>query len=562
MSLIGTLNVGKSALAIHQAAIQVTSNNVANAGNPDYTRQVARITPAGEHQLRPGVFVGTGVNLAGVERQIDLALEERIRASNSDYASAATRQQWLGRVESVFNELGDEDLSSELSTFFDGWTDLADRPLDTGLRQIVVQNGDSLASTLRGLRGQFDSLCGDADQQLAGLVNNANALANQIAQLNGQIVKAEAGASASANILRDQRDAALKQLSQLMDIKTQEMPGGAVNVLVGAVTLVSASQNRGLALTQSADGSSTLSIAADGTRLQPTSGQIGGLTAIRQEIAGVVDDLDTLASNLIFALNKIHASGQGLEGFTDVTSTNAVNDPAAALNSDAAGLAFKPVNGSLKVEVRDKNGSIVSAALVQVDLDGLNGDDDSLNSLAAELDAIQGVSASVVAGKLKIQADDKNATQITFSEDSSGVLAALGVNTFFTGTNAASIAVNATLKARPALLAAATSQGANLNARSIAALETTKLAAMQNMSLLDRHDAMINNLAVSTASAKNAAEAAAAVNETLTTQREALSGVSLDEEAINLIKEQRAFQGAARVISAVDEMIKTLLQMV
>ena len=70
------------------------------------------------------------------------------------------------------------------------------------------------------------------------------------------------------------------------------------------------------------------------------------------------------------------------------------------------------------------------------------------------------------------------------------------------------------------------------------------------------------NSTTSAAGAKNNAEATSVVKETLESQREALSGVSLDEEAVNLIRQQRAFQGAARLISTVNEMMDTVLNMV
>ena len=88
MSLTGALNIGKSALAVQQAAIQVTGNNIANAGNADFTRQSASVTPSGDRQMGPGVFIGTGVNLDSVRRQIDEALEARLRGSVSDSESA------------------------------------------------------------------------------------------------------------------------------------------------------------------------------------------------------------------------------------------------------------------------------------------------------------------------------------------------------------------------------------------------------------------------------------------------------------------------------------------
>ena len=155
MSLSGALNIGKSALAVQQAAIQVTGNNIANAGNADFTRQAASITPSGDRQMAPGVFIGTGVNLDAVRRQIDEALESRLRGSVSDNNAADLTEQWLGRVEAVFNELGDDDLSTRLSTFFGSWSNLANKPQDMGMRQVVLQEGAGVASWFNQLRNQF-----------------------------------------------------------------------------------------------------------------------------------------------------------------------------------------------------------------------------------------------------------------------------------------------------------------------------------------------------------------------------------------------------------------------
>src|SRR5437588_7717193 len=145
MSLIGALNTGRTALAVQQAAIQVTGNNISNAGNADYTRQVANLSPSADQELRPGMFVGTGVDLTSIQRQIDDALNSRLRGSVSDNQGAQTTQQWLSRVEATFNELGDSDLSTQLSTFFGAWSNLANKPQDMGLRQVVIQDGDALA---------------------------------------------------------------------------------------------------------------------------------------------------------------------------------------------------------------------------------------------------------------------------------------------------------------------------------------------------------------------------------------------------------------------------------
>src|SRR3954465_6651927 len=240
MSLIGTLNVGKSALAVQQAALQVTGNNIANAGNADYTRQVAQTAPSIDQKIQPGMFVGTGVDLTAIKRQIDEALNSRIRSSVSDNSAADTAQQWLSRVEGVFNELSDADLSRGMSKFFNAWSNLANKPQDVGLRQVVLQNGEAVAGSFQSLRNQLSGLQSDAGDRITALAKDADQLADQIADLNQQIVNAEGGkgdAGGGANGLRDRRDALVKQLSQLVDVKTTE-DKGMLNVYVGSEPLV------------------------------------------------------------------------------------------------------------------------------------------------------------------------------------------------------------------------------------------------------------------------------------------------------------------------------------
>jgi flagellar hook-associated protein 1 FlgK len=563
MSLSATLNIGKTALAVQQAAIQVTGNNIANAGNADYSRQTASIAPTKDRQFAPGTFIGTGVDLSGISRQVDDALAGRLRGAIADDSAATTTQQWLTRVEAVFNELSDDDLSTQLSTFFKGWSDVANKPQDNGLRQVVVQNGESLANWFHDVRGQLGSLADDVNDRLTGLANDANNLAQQIADINGQIVIAEGGTGGVANGLRDQRDALLKKLSELMDVKTVMQPNGVMNVYAGSEPLVLNSDNRGVAIKQEViDGKVVRSLAfkRDGGAMKISGGQIGGLVTVRSQLAEVTDQVDTLAGNLIFELNKAYSSGQGLSGFSTVSSSYGVDDTTAALNTTAAGLEFAPANGSFVVHVKDKVTGQTTSTLVQIDLDGLNGDDTTLDSLSTDLAGVTGINASVSGGRLTLATANAN-LEISFSQDNSGTLAALGINTFFSGYDAGTINVQATLKAQPTLLSVAKNgePADNQTALAIAALETAAIGDLGGQSIKDRYQATLNQVAVAAASSKTAAEAATSVRETLEGQREALSGVSLDEEAINLIRQQRAFQGAARLISAVDEMMRTLL---
>jgi len=430
---------------------------------------------------------------------------------------------------------------------------------------VVIQNGASLASYFQNLRTQLGNLQSDVNSRVTGLASDADSLATQVAALNGQIVLAEAGSGGVANGLRDARDATIKKLSELMDIKTVQQPNGVTNVYVGSEPLVMNADNRGISTKQEViNGKVSINLVfkRDGGLINVSGGQLGGLQTVRTEIGSVVDQIDGLANNLIFEVNKLHASGQGMKGFSSVTGLNPVDDATVALNDPASGLKFTPANGSFVVHVKDKTTGLETSTLIQVDLDGLNGNDTTLNSLSASLAAVSGVQTSISGGKLTIGAASNN-LELSFSQDSSGALAALGVNSFFTGSDAMDIGVNASLQAEPGLLAAAKNgePADNQTALAISQLESTALTGLNGQSLKDSYQSMITQVAVASANAKTNADAATSVHQTLDAQREALSGVSLDEEAINLIRQQRAFQGAARLVSAIDELMKTLLAM-
>ena len=564
MSLIGALNIGSSALAVSQTQIQTTGNNIANANTPGYTRQVAGQTALPTQQIHTGIFVGTGVDLTGIQRQIDQALESRLRGAASDGSAADSTQQWLGRVESTFNALSGNDLSTQLSTFFNSWSNLANTPQNAGLRQVVLSNGDTVAKTFQSLRGQLVNLSGDSGSQFKALAGQANDLAQRVADLNAQIVITEGGTGGTSGTLRDQRDQTLRQLAQLVDVQTVEQPNGSVNVYVGSEPLVTNAQNRGIAVKQTiVDGLPAVSAVfkADGGTLNITSGQLGSLTSVQRQVGDTVAKLDSQANALIFQLNKIHASGQGLQGATTFTATSAVTDPTVALNNPKSGLKFAPNNGSFVVHVKQTATGLVSSTLVQVDLSG-QPTDTTLNSLKASLAGINGVNATIAGGKLSIAAASPG-VEISFSQDGSGALASLGINNFYTGSNARDIAVNQAVASQPSLLAAAKNgaPGDNQTALAIAALEGQPVASLKGASLKDSYQALVNGIATSTAAAKTNAEASKSITDTLQAQRDALSGVSIDEEAVNLLKQQRAFQAAAKLITSVDEMMKTLLAM-
>ncbi len=566
MSLFGALSTATTALAAQQAAIQVTGNNIANVGNVNYAREQAVITPNVSTEIAGNIYVGDGASVTDVQRQVDDALNNRLRGATSDNQAAQTTATYVGQVQSTLNALSGSDLSDQMNTFFDSWSTLANDPTSAGQRQVVVQEGANLANYAQTLDGQLTALGTNVNQELPKLTNTADGLASQIAGLNVQIATAEGSASSQDASLRDQRDTAVGQLSQLMNVTAVEQPTGMVDVYVGSQPLVDGQTSRGLSLTTVYDSADvptpTVTFTDDGGTVPVTSGQLGALQAVRGQIADTQGRIDTLTHNVIDQVNRLHSSGQGSAGVSAVVGSNQVADPTVALNAAGAKLDFAANTGSFVVHVTQANGATTST-LIPVNLKGA-ATDTTLNSLVASLNGVAGVTASVVdGGKLKVATTAAAAT-VSFSGDTSGTLAALGVNTFFTGTDASDVAVAADLQSDPSLVAAAKNGAAGDNGTAVALgnLGSAAVAALGGDSLDDYYQDVVNRVGTAAAAAQTNATAAQTVQDTLTAQQQALSGVSLDEETVNLLQQQQAFQAASRVVNAVDQMMQSLIEMV
>ena len=561
MSLNGALNIGSSALATSQAALQVTGNNIANVGNPNYSREVSVTSDTPAQEISSGVYIGSGVDLSAIERQVDESLNSRLNSAMSDNEAATTTQNWSNQVETVFNALGSQSLDTQLSTFTNDWSQLANDPTNVAQRQVVIQDGQSLSQQFNSLSSQLQTIQSNLGSELTSLTTNVNQLAQQIGSLNQQIATSQ-GAGGSNNQLLDQRDAAVQQLSQLVNVQTVNQGNGTVNVYIGSEPLVLGTSADSLTVQQSqVNGQPTYSLlfASNNGPVQATSGQLGATVAAQTQINTVQQQLNSLAGGLIFGLNSIYSSGQGLTGYSSVTATNQVQSPTAALNSTAAGLPFQPVNGSFVVTTTNSQTGLSSSTLVPVNLTG-QPTDTTLTSLTASLNAIPNVSATVQGGILTIASTDPNET-ITFSQDSSHVLASLGINSFFQGSNATNMAVNSTVAANPNLLAAAQNgePGDNSNALAIANFPSTTQTILGNQSWTDAYGSMINGIATTGATANSDANSTQDIVQALQTQQQNVSGVSIDQETVNMLEQQRSYQGAAMFISTVNQMMQSLL---
>jgi flagellar hook-associated protein 1 FlgK len=212
--------------------------------------------------------------------------------------------------------------------------------------------------------------------------------------------------------------------------------------------------------------------------------------------------------------------------------------------------------------VHDPDTGITQTTDVLVDLNGL-GSDTTLADLAGMLDAIEGISAAVTSdGELTISSDSSG-QELAFGGDTSGVLAALGLNTFFSGRNASSLGVSQVLQADPAKFAASRGGIATdtENAVELAAFSNRPIASQNDASVTTLYENMIGETAQASSVAQAVAEGAQTFENTLRGQKSALSGVNLDEEAVDMLALQQGYQAAARYISTLSDLMDVLVSL-
>lgn len=230
--------------------MQVAGNNVANANTAGYSRQRVDLTAALPYSLGNGLQIGTGVDVRGITRLVDEGLERRLQMQLGLVGGAELDQARFSEIESILGE-PDAGLSSSFKDLFGAVGQLRSDPADRALRGGLVQAGNSLAQGFRLVSERLGSLGSSTFDEVRGLVRTVNQRADAIAQLNAQIVAAEANGS-DANDLRDAREQHVKEIAKLMDVRAIERSTGSVDLLVGGQLLVAGDRPTQLSVTKEA----------------------------------------------------------------------------------------------------------------------------------------------------------------------------------------------------------------------------------------------------------------------------------------------------------------------
>lgn len=559
MSLFSAINQSAAALRANQLGLQVVGHNVANANTEGYIRQQLDLEPAAAARLG-NLVIGQGVLPRGTRQIIDQALAERMWSAGTAVSGNEILDNAFNELETLVGGLDGEGLDNQLSLFNESLHNLSNAPNDPSGRDQVIVQADGLAGAINQAYADAKEAQDRANVQLPNLVDDLNRMTQRLAELNLEIMTMEGGRKlgSDATGLRDERYQLVEDIARIVDVNVQEQASGSVTLFVGGDYLVSETNAREVYTAFDRENNGLeIRIRETDSPLQTKGGAIDAAMQVRDGVfADYMKELDRVAAGLSEVVNRVHSQGQGLRGWRSLKSTVASD---AGVPLERADLDFIPDNGSFDVHVVDDQGAPVSSHRIEVQRLGLV-TDSTVSSIVSQIDAIDGIEARVGEdGLIRLDAETSG-LGFTFGEDTSGFLAAAGLNTMFTGTTAQSIAVNDQLLESPEMLAISRS-GIGQDTDQLAELvdlvrRPSEVLGGQSLDGVVQNyiGASAQKISVQRATSKGASS----FYDTLKAQHLSITGVNLDEEAVKMIGYQRAFQASSRVIATAAEMLEIL----
>jgi flagellar hook-associated protein 1 FlgK len=490
-------------------------------------------------------------------------------------------------------------------------------------------------------------------------VGSINSLLAQVGELNGKIHAIEVG-QGQANNLRDHRDQLITELARLVGIETQQRECGVVDVSIAGLPVVTGTVVLELQAGLQIDRSLGVSPAgAESAELSVQGGRLGALLALKNGMmADLRGDLDTLAKTVISQVNRYHVQGLGLEGsFSELTGW-------PMSGTDLADAQYPVTDGTFYIRLTDTTTGDVQRHAIDVDVSGPL--PDTLASIAAKIDAIDGLNASVLSSRLNIVADvgysfdflpavlsvptamnltaataptvavsgayaeDENHT-FTFTvagsgsvgngnlrldvtdesggivsslnigagyaagdtielrngiricvsmgdlnagdsfgieafatTDTSGVLAATGMNAFFSGASASDMRVCDEIANEPGRIGTAFCADLtdNMAALRLAAVRDETVANLQGMTLGEYYHRTLAGLGQQVALKQSRQQNVQAMMQNLEQQRNEIGAVNINDEAAQLLVFEKMFQAMAKYLSSLQTTLTTLMDMV
>ena len=616
-STVSGIELGKRSIMAHTDAITTAGHNISNANTEGYSRQRVQLKefdplyrPDLERPERPGM-IGQGIDVQSVERVRDEMLDNRITESQHSESYWETRSNYYTMIEQIYNEPDDVSIRSNMDKFWQSWQELSVHPESQAARQAVVSRGDSLVDSITS---KWENLMGVGNllnSDIEATVRQVNDFANQIAAINGEIVRSRAMGD-NPNDLLDRRDLLIDKLSKLANITTDRRDSDEFMVHLDGNILVQGNIARNFSLETVLDnnGYDKLVWSDTGDDAYVSGGKLGALIELRDsDIRSEIQSLNTMTMNFADLVNDVHRNAYGANNVTGLdffTQRSFVENVNGNFDRDGDGqldhsYIFR-FTGTTKLNPQE-----------QIGLEGvmtLSGPDGNVKVAYHPTDTVEAVINRIndANGEVKAYLDRNNNLVlkgttaqaienpdfvIRHVEDSgffltgySGIFGASGeagaydfaqadaVNALNGAQFAVSpvnnpagyIQINRAIKNDVLSVAAAfRDNSGNINngdgraAVEIAAIRNTKVMIGHERTLDDYFADSVTNVGLKGEQAETNLNSHTAMMNDLRNLRDSISGVNIDEELADIIKFQHGYNAAAKFVTVWDSLLDTVI---
>ncbi|WMT19806.1 flagellar hook-associated protein FlgK [Parageobacillus toebii] len=513
------LEVAKRGMFTQQSALYVTGHNIANANTPGYSRQRVNFVqtepypPASMNRPQIPGQMGTGVTAGSVQRIRDSFLDYQYRNEANKLGYWSTRSEAIAKMEDIMNEPSEFGLGKAMTQFWESLQDLSVNPENEGARAVVRQRGVAVAESFNYLYNSLSQIRTDLGQEIKTGLLEVNSILKQISELNDQIKAIEPNGYLP-NDLYDKRDALVDELSKFFHVQVEPVPSGgnALDIAEGIYEISLVNQDGSTVKIVTKDGYSKLSVDPPVDSVNDPTNPNGFVSGVKIEGSAISISPDILASGKIKSLIESYGYGSdqnNVKGYY----------PDMLADLDKMAYTFATMFNAQHREGYDLNNSN------GVDFFEMNVSDNTTGKGAA---ASIKVSDVIMSDLGKIAASSKSGE--------SG-----------NGNNALYLSMIKDVQITNGSAALPSGSG------------TTVSVPITGGTVQTFYQGLIGKIGVDGQQAERMKTNAETLATSVDNNRQSVSSVSLDEEMTNMIKFQHAYNAAARMITAIDEMLDKII---